>query len=191
MTVSPIAVPHDEHSGLHTNEMLVHGSLMVGFAQACVNLNIVAGRDAQRFIQELRIDAWYPLSQWQMLQRLVVQTYRNVDPIMVKVGIAMMTGWYHFGPGKSHIRRGAAFLHFQTGSSGFASVVQGPEDLVGSFELELFDKQAGRAVVHSTTPFNRKMECGVLIGGILAPGDIDYVDVHNDSDPDLLVVEFH
>ena len=26
---------------------------------------------------------------------------------------------------------------------------------------------------------------------LLAPGDLDYVDVHNDGDPDLLVVEFH
>lgn len=121
----------------------------------------------------------------------MVHHYANVDPIMVKVGIMMMTGWYHFGPGKELIRRGAAFLHFQTGSSGFSSVVKGPEHQVGAFELEMFDKRAGRAIVRSTTPFHRKMECGVLIGGMLAPGDIDYVDVHNDDDPDLLIVEFH
>ena len=35
------------------------------------------------------------------------------------------------------------------------------------------------------------MECGVLIGGMLAPGDIDYVDVRNDEDSDHLIVEFH
>jgi len=183
---SPIAIPEAD-----ANEMLVHGSLMVGFAQACVNLNIVAGRDAHGFIQGLKIEQWYPLSQWETLQRLVVHAYRNVDPIMVKVGMAMMMGWYHYGPGKDAIRRGAAFLHFQTGSSGFASVVRGPESKVGGFELELFDKQAGKAVIHSTTPFNRKMECGVLIGGILAPGDVDYVEVRNDENPDYLIVEFH
>lgn len=103
----------------------------------------------------------------------------------------MMTGWYHFGPGKGIVRKGVSFLHFQTGSGGFASVVRGPESAVGSFELELFDKANGRAVVHSTTPFNRKMECGVLIGGMLAPGDIDFIDVRNDDDPNHLVVEFH
>ena len=172
-------------------QMQVHGALMVGFAQACVNLNIVAGRDATNFIKELQINDWYPLTEWERLQELVVRSYGNVDPIMVKVGIAMMTGWYHFGPGKGIVRKGVSFLHSQTGSGGFASVVRGPERVVGSFELELFDKANGRAVVHSTTPFNRKMECGVLIGGMLAPGDIDYIDVRNDEDPNHLVVEFH
>jgi len=173
------------------DEMQVHGALMVGFAQACVNLNIVAGHDATSFIKGLQINDWYPLSQWEKLQELVVRSYGNVDPIMVKVGIAMMTGWYHFGPGKSVVRKGVSFLHYQTGSGGFASVVRGPESVVGSFELEQFDKSRGVAVVHSTTPFNRKMECGVIIGGMSAPGDIDYVDVSNDGDPDRLLVEFH
>ena len=45
-------------------------------------------------------------------------------------------------------------------------------------------------MVRTTTPFNRKMECGVLVGGILAPGDVDYVDVTNE-DADHIVVEFH
>lgn len=172
--------------------MLVQGALMVGYAQACKNLNIVAGQEATGFIENLDVMQWYPLSQWQKLERLVVHHYANVDPIMVKVGIEMMMGWYHFGPGKELIRgRGAAFLHFQTGSSGFQSVVKGDESQVGAFELELFDKRAGRAIIRSTTPFNRKMECGVLIGGMLAPGDIDYVDVSNARDPNLLEVEFH
>ena len=35
------------------DEMQVHGALMVGFAQACVNLNIVAGHDATSFIKGL------------------------------------------------------------------------------------------------------------------------------------------
>lgn len=186
-----MSTPITDVSAYDPDEMLVHGSLMVGFAQSCVNLNIVAGRDAVTFIGGLQMNSWYPLSQWERLQQLVVHAYRNVDPIMLKVGVAMMTGWYHFGPGKELIKRGASFLHFQTGSSGFTSVVRGPEEKVGAFELELFDKQAGRAIVHSTTPFNRMMECGVLIGGMLAPGDIDYVDVQNDQHPDFLVVEFH
>ncbi|MBK8214141.1 MAG: hypothetical protein IPK71_10385 [Myxococcales bacterium] len=174
-----------------SDEMQVHGALMVGFAQACVNLNIVAGQEATRFIGGLQINDWYPLSEWEKLQKLVIRSYANVDPIMVKVGIAMMHGWYHFGPGKSAVKKGVSFLHYQTGSGGFASVVRGPESVVGSFELEQFDKTRGLAVVHSTTPFDRKMECGVLIGGMTAPGDVDYVDVTNTDDPDRLIVEFH
>ena len=172
-------------------ELLVHGALVAGYAQACVNLHIVAGRRAAELARDLDVTRWYPLSRWRELERVVVQAYEHSDAIMVKVGMEMMAGWYHFGPGKDLIRTGAEFLQFQTGSNGFTSVVRGPSELVGAFEIRLFDPDAGRAVVHSTTPFNRKMECGVLIGGILAPGDVEYVNVDNEADPDLLEVEFH
>jgi hypothetical protein len=95
----------NEHS-IPPNEMMVHGSLMLGFAQACVNLNIVAGHQATAFIKELVINDWYPLARWESLQALVVRSYANFDPIMVKVGIAMMSGWYHHGPGRSVVKRG-------------------------------------------------------------------------------------
>lgn len=172
-------------------EPMVHGTLMAGFAQACINLNIVAGRRASDLLTDLDVGRWYPLRRWFSLEQTISTTYLYIDPIRLKLGIEMMTLWYHRGPGKDIIRRGADFLHFQTGSTGIASVIRGPRELVGSFDLREFDARKGRAVIRSTTPFNRKIECGVLIGGLLAPGDIDYVDVRNDGDPDLLVVEFH
>jgi hypothetical protein len=173
------------------SELMVFGALVAGYAQACVNLNIVAGQRAMGLVSQLDVNAWYPLSRWRELESVVVGSYKNAGPIMVKVGIEMMTGWYHYGPGRALIRRGVDFLTFQTGSNGFTSVVRGPQAQVGAFELVSCDPGAGRAVIRSTTPFNRKMECGVLVGGLLAPGDIDYVDVTNDGDPDLLRVEFH
>jgi hypothetical protein len=172
-------------------ELMVHGALVLGYAQACVNLHIVAGRRAADLLANIDVSQWCPLQRWRDLERAVVHAYRRSDAIMVKVGMEMMSGWFHHGPGKALIGRGADFLHVQTGSNGVASVVKGPPDLVGAFTLESFDAARGRAVVRSTTPFNRKMECGVLIGGILAPGDVSYVDVDNGADPDCLVVEFH
>jgi hypothetical protein len=171
--------------------LLVHGSLMMGYAQACRNLKIVVGRDAHRYMDGLEINRWYPLSEWKTLEQLVVRHYSAVGPILVKVGMEMMRGWYHVGPGRSLVASGREFLHFQTGGGGFRSVVQGPPERVGTFELAHFDPERGRAVVRSTTPFHRKMECGVLVGGMLAPGDIDYVDVVNEDGSDLLEVEFH
>jgi hypothetical protein len=164
---------------------------MMGYAQACMNLNIVAGQQAMQLISGLQISDWYPLSRWHELEGLVLRSYRNSGPILVKVGMEMMRLWYQHGPGRSLVDRGASFLGFQTGSGGFKSVVLGPPEGVGSFDLISFDEQRGYAVVHSTTPFNRKMECGVLLGGVLAPGDLDYVDVTNDQDSDRLIVEFH
>lgn len=172
-------------------EPMVHGTLMAGFAQACINLNIVAGPQVNELLRDLDVGQWYPLRRWFQLEQMIGATYQHIDPIRLKLGIEMMTLWYHRGPGRDVVRRGVDFLHFQTGSTGIISVIRGPQALVGSFDLREFDAAAGRAVIHSTTPFHRKIESGVLIGGLLAPGDLDYVHVHNDGDPDLLVVEFH
>ena len=169
----------------------VFGVLIQGYAQACLNLNIVAGKRATDFINNIDIMKWYPLEKWTELEKMVIASYKNYDPILLRVGIEMMNGWYHFGPGKDIIKRGVDFLHFQTGSQGYVSVVKGSKEEVGDFHLESIDEKKGKAVVYSTTPFNRKMECGVLIGGMLAPGDLDYVDVINDNNPDYLEVEFH
>lgn len=177
--------------GTDTAEPVVHGALMAGFAQACVNLNIVAGRRATALMADIDVGRWFPLAKWLELEQMVGESYSNVAPIRLKLGIEMMTLWYHYGPGKTLIHRGADFLHFQTGSNGIASVIRGPREVVGSFDLEEFDGEAGRAVIRSTTPFDRKIECGVLIGGVLAPGDVSYVDVTNEGDPNRLVVEFH
>jgi hypothetical protein len=69
-------------------------------------------------------------------------------------------------------------------------VVVGPEKLVGSFNLEEIDEANGKAVIHSTTPFNKDLERGVIIGGMSAPGDLDYIDVKNDEDPHYFKIEF-
>ena len=75
--------------------LLVHGSLMMGYAQACRNLKIVVGRDANLYMNGLEINRWYPLSEWKTLEQLVVRHYSEVGPILVKVGMEMMKGWYH------------------------------------------------------------------------------------------------
>ncbi|MCG8570941.1 MAG: hypothetical protein MJB14_12450 [Spirochaetes bacterium] len=173
------------------NEASVLGALIHGYAQACLNLNIVAGRKVTDFMANIEVNQFYPLSQWADLERIVVQSYQNSDPIMLRVGIEMMNAWYHYGPGKELIKNGVDFLHFQTGSGGYDSVVKGTDDLIGKFELKNINLEEGLATVYSTTPFNRKMECGVLIGGMLSPGDLDYVDIVNESDPDHLEIEFH
>ncbi|MDC0673888.1 hypothetical protein [Nannocystis radixulma] len=173
------------------SEPVVHGALMAGFAQACVNLNIVAGRRANALLADIDMGRWFPLTKWMELERMVGESYANVEPIRLKLGIEMMTLWYHHGPGKMLIHRGADFLHFQTGSNGIASVIRGPRDVVGSFDLAEFDAERGHAVIRSSTPFDKTIECGVLIGGVMAPGDLHYVDVTNEGDLNRLVVEFH
>jgi len=171
-------------------KLVVFGATIQGFAQACINLNIVAGAKAENLIEDIEVAGWYPFEKLREIERVVVEAYENSGPILERVGMEMMLGWYKYGPGKEIVKNGVGFLHFQTGSQGYASVVKGPEDLVGSFNLEHLDEEGGKARIHSTTPFNKDMERGVIIGGMTAPGDLDYIDVKNEKNPQIFEIEF-
>ncbi len=171
-------------------ELKVFGATLQGFAQACINLNIVAGSKAGDLISDIELNTWYPFTRLREIERIVVESYENAGPILERVGMEMMLGWYNFGPGKEIVKKGVDFLYFQTGSQGYASVVVGPEKLVGSFNLEKIDEANGKALIHSTTPFNKDLERGVIIGGMSAPGDLDFIDVKNDEDKHFYKIEF-
>lgn len=168
----------------------VHGSLLKGFAEACVNLSIVAGIQSKELVHNIDPTGWYPLSHFAKLQQQILQSYRQPKIILETVGAMMMQMWYKYGPGKQFVDDGIGFLHFQSGSDGFSSVVKGPKDLLGSFELSSIDTKKGKAVINSTTPFDKALERGVIIGGMLAPGDIAYIEVDNSKNPNIYLVEF-
>lgn len=172
-------------------ELRVFGALLTGYAQACINLNIVAGRKSDELLDDLEVNRWYAIERWRRFEQVVLASYEHAAPIMERVGMQMMLGWYHHGPGRSLIRNGADFLVFQTGNGGYASVVEGPTSEVGAFSLLHNDPIRGRAQVRSTTPFNREMERGVLIGGMKAPGDLDYVDVVYHPADQIFDIEYH
>lgn len=172
-------------------ELEVFGATILGFAQACIHLNIVAGSKTNDLIKDIEVNKWYPFENLRDLERIVIESYENVEPILERVGTEMMQTWYNFGPGKQIIDGGVDFLHFQSSSQGYASVVKGPEELVGSFKLVKLEEKLGKALIHSTTPFDKNLERGVIIGGISAPGDLDYIDVNNDEDEHYFNIEFH
>jgi len=172
-------------------ELEVFGATILGFAKACINLNIVAGSEPSDLIKDMEVNKWYPFEILRDLERIVIENYENVEPILERVGMEMMQIWYNFGPGKQIIDGGVDFLRFQSGSQGYASVVKGPEELVGSFKLVKLEEKLGKALIYSTTPFDKNMERGVILGGMSAPGDLDYIDVNNDEDVQYFIIEFH
>jgi hypothetical protein len=176
--------------GGNGEELKVFGATILGFANACINLNIVAGFKATNLISGIEVNGWYPFERLREIERMVVESYEKCGPIMERAGIEMMSVWYNAGPGKEIIKRGVEFLYFQSGSQGYASVVKGPKEQVGSFNLVEIDEKQGRAIIHSTDPFNKDLERGVIIGGLAAPGDLDYIDVINDEDPHHFRIEF-
>ena len=171
-------------------QLKVFGATIHGFAQACINLDIVIGSKAKSLTSEIDINAWYPFESLRNLERMVIDYYENAEPILERVGMEMMLSWYNFGPGKQIIKRGVEFLIFQSGSQGYKSVVKGPKNLVGSFNLVEIDEKNGKALIHSTTPFNKNLERGVIIGGMSAPGDLGFIDVNNDEDEYYFKIKF-
>jgi hypothetical protein len=169
----------------------VFGATLLGFAQACINLNIVAGSKAGDIISDIEVNSWYPFEKLREIEKIVFESYQDPGPIMERVGMEMMMAWYNFGPGKEIIKRGIDFLEFQTGSQGYHSVVKGPKELVGSFDLIELDENDGKALIHSTDPFNKDMERGVIIGGMTAPDDLFYIDVNNEEDEQHFNIEFY
>lgn len=109
---------------------------------------------------------------------------------MQKIGEEMMSNWYKLGPGKEKVKTGAEFLEFQTGSERYYNVIKGTPEQIGGFMLKELDKEDGKAVIHSRTPFDKDMERGVLIGGMKAPGDLGLIDVSNDEDQNQFNITF-
>ncbi len=168
----------------------VFGATIQGFAEACKDLNVVAGSRAGELVSGVEVNKWYLFKRLRDIEATVIETYKNAGPILERAGTEMMLTWYDLGQGKKIINTGVDFLRFQSGSQGYASVVKGPKDLVGSFELVEIDEDKGKALIHSTTPFNKDLERGIIIGGMSAPGDLDYIDVNNDENEHYFRIEF-
>ncbi len=170
--------------------MEVLGNMIQGYASACKNLRLIAGERALKLTEDIDYNKWYPLERWQELGMIIEAEYENPGPIMEMVGIEVMQGWYNHGPGKEVIHNCIDFLKYQTGSNGYKSVVKGDSSIVGDFKLVFCDEEKHQAKVESTTPFNRDMERGILIGGMKVPGQDSYVSVDNSENPDIFLITF-
>lgn len=160
----------------------IQGSLLLGMAQACLTLNIVAEREFEDLLRDVVPTGWYTVSRLQSFETIIRSYYDNPAVVLEQAGINFVTTWYQQAGGKEIVRSGLEFLQLQAGSRGYASVVRGDQAAVGCFDLLEVNESTGRAVIASTTPFSRDFERGVLLGGMRAPGDLDYVRVTPEAD---------
>ncbi len=165
------------------------GIFLQSFGNACVNLKLLLGDQAEALL-ESKPDAWYPATRFFDAVRAIEERFPDAAPIKERLGAEMMKLWYEHGPGRAIVERGVDFVRFQTGSNGYHSVVRGEASAVGEFSLESLDEPGGRAVVRSSTSFDRTIERGVLLGGIQLAGDVEYVDVDNSEDPSVFRIHF-
>ena len=161
------------------DQVEIYGALLRSFLNAGESLKLLLQGEVEK-IESFEPDKWYPLEVFQKLL-LLASRYKDNGSILEQIGIEMMKEWYHHGPGKSLISSGIDFLKFQTGSNGFRSVIKGPAEDIGSFDLTGLNEAGGTAGIHSSTVFPREIERGVLLGGLGLAGDLLYYDVRNAS----------
>ncbi len=171
-------------------ETTVCGAALIGFSRACPDLGAVTGSGSLIMTKGIDVRGWYPLAVLQALEAQVLQHYESPSAVLERVGMEMMSSWYLNGPGQQIISGGIEFLQLQSRSRGYLSLVRGPEEQLGTFALLKIDLSARTATIHSTTPFNKDLERGVIIGGMSAPGDLDLVQVDNSRDPRSFHVAF-
>ena len=173
-----------------TADVVVSGALFHSFARACINLDLLVGDPLTDFLATVDPAGFDTAARFAEIIELVTDRFTEPEPIVERIGVEMMKVWYEYGPGKQIITRGVDFIRFQTSSQGYHSVIQGPPERTGAFTLESLDEAAGAAVIHSSTVFPRALDRGVLMGGIRLAGDIAYLRVDNDADPDRFHIRF-
>jgi diguanylate cyclase (GGDEF)-like protein len=165
----------------------VHGTVLFGFIQACKNLHIIAPCEIE---DDIRAEGWYPLDRLCQFQNVVRSHFQDASVILERAGIEFARMWFGSEGGRDRVHSGLDFLALQARSEGYSRVVRGGTEQVGRFELVHLDEAAGVAVVESSSPFSRDFERGVIIGGMLAPGDLWHVQVDNFDDPHRFVIGF-
>lgn len=166
------------------------GIFLLSFGRACINLELLSSDAELAPIAQVRPDEWCRSDAYRELFAKIMARYTRPDPIKERIGAEMMKLWYEEGPGHAIVKRGVDFLHHQTGSHGYRSVVRGPDSALGAFTLDHLDVARGRARIRSSTPFDKVMERGILIGGMNLPGDLVHVEVDNSADPAVFEVRF-
>ncbi len=173
----------------NSDKTQILGALLLSSGQACINFKFLVAEETN-FLEKIRAEEWYPLEEFLTFLNSVREKYSDPAPILEQIGIEMMNLWYSQGPGKQIIKRGIDFLHFQTSSEGYYSVIRGNPDQIGDFSLLSLDEKKGTAIVQSTTPFSKDMERGVLMGGLGTTKDLLYINVDNSENENIFLIQF-
>ena len=71
------------------DDVRVRGSLMLAFAQACVNLDFFVDADAMRRVRGHAPQGWYPLADFLDMMAVVAGAYPSPAPVLEQIGVEM------------------------------------------------------------------------------------------------------
>jgi hypothetical protein len=185
LTSATLNLPH----GLPP-EPQVRGVVFLAFTEALYNLHLLADEDMQRFIQDVHYNGWYPFAKQKQVFDLIEERYPLSGPIMEKVGMGFINTIYSFQEWRHLFDTGVGFLKTNEASKLYYNFVQGHPQDIGSFMLIDLHATEGKAVLHSTTPFSKDLERGILLRGLQLTRSFDYIDVDNSQDERIYHIEF-
>jgi PAS domain S-box-containing protein len=168
----------------------VRGVVFLAFTEAFRNLNLLAAEDVNTLISGMHYNGWYPLARLQQIFTLIEATYATPRPILEKVGMEFINTLYHFRDWRHLFASGIDFLKTHVDSKMYYNFIQGDPQRIGSIVLVSLEEAAGRAIMHSTTPFSKDFERGVFLRGLQLTRSFDYVQVDNTQDTRIYHIEF-
>lgn len=158
-------------------EARVLGMTLLSFYRACTNLDYIIGTEMKAKLESVKPEGWYPFDWLCELESSILGAYRNPDPALRRIGEEMMYLWRE----SVELESGVEYLELQRECRGMHQTVQGPEAVIGRFELIEHDPQQCRAVLKSTTPFQKALEEGIISGGMKAFGDVTNLEIEYDE----------
>jgi hypothetical protein len=93
------------------------------------------------------------------------------------LGSRILDNWYHRSDGFTLCPTSVQVLRHHAKPDGYGRLVKGAAKEIGDFRLIDLDEAAGSALIHSSTPFCREWERGMVQGALDAAGDLLYSEV--------------
>ncbi len=155
----------------------VAGSFLLGISQSFANLNIFTKDILEDSVKTIDPVKWYPYSKLIELLNYVKSNFHNESKsILFRAGINFINLWYEYGPGKEMIFSGLDWLHANTESQGYNSVVRGGEKTdIGWCNIINIDEKKGIVVYENVTPLPSDLVKGIFYGGCFLFDDMEYV----------------
>jgi diguanylate cyclase (GGDEF)-like protein len=168
----------------------IQGAALLGIAAACATLHLFPPSELHVLTGHPDPASWYPLERLAHIEQAIADKFAGAAIILEKTGGEFIKHCLAAECAGPPLGSGIDFLRRQRGAKGYGQIVRGNARAVGRFELAELDLAQGRALIVSSTPFNRDFERGLIIAGMLAPGDIAYAKVDNSRDPNRFEIEF-
>lgn len=162
-------------------EML--GSMLVGLLQSLKNAQAISGKKAAHLSKNIESNTWYPMSNFFTVLDEAWKHDIDFEPILFQAGVKFVEDVYLNGGAKTIISSVADFLLLQSKNGGYSLVHRGSPDKIGWQDLVELDEPDGKATVVCVTPYPMEFERGVMYGGALIAGDVQFAHVESAEEP--------